>query len=332
MATIRDIAGRAGVSTATVSRILNNDTTLSTSIETKERVLQAAKELNYKKKEKKVKNSRYKLGILQWFSAEQEIEDNYYLLIRQGIEDYCAKHKIDIVRAYKTDRNYIQQFGGVDGIISIGKFSKAEIETLRSITNNLVLLDMASDDTSLTTVTLDFDQAVRDLMTYLYDLGHRKIGFLGGKEYLDDGSLFEDPRILAFRRFCEKKHLDCSRYMIEEEFSVSSGYNMIMELISRNELPTAIFAASDPIAMGAMHALREQGYSIPEDVSIIGFDNTNLSKYSAPPLTTMDAPVYAMGVYSVKAVHSMIRSSFVFPIRIKMPCNLIIRQSCKAIN
>lgn len=332
MATIRDIAERAGVSVATVSRILNNDTTLSTSVETKERVLQAAKDLNYKKKAKKITNSQYKLGILQWFSAEQEIEDSYYLLIRQGIEDYCAKHKIDIVRAYKTDRNYMQQFSNVNGIISIGKFSKAEIESLRTITRNLVLLDMSSEDTSITTVTLDFEQAVRDLMTYLYNLGHRKIGFLGGKEYLDDGTVFEDPRITVFRRFCEEKQLDCERYIVEDEFSISSGYRMMMELISKKELPTAVFAASDPIAMGAMHALREQGYSIPEDISIIGFDNTSLARYSAPPLTTMNAPVYAMGIYSVKTVYGMLKSSFVFPIRIKMPCNLVVRESCKAVD
>ncbi len=137
MATIRDIAERAGVSPATVSRILNHDTSLSTSVETKQRVIQVAKELNYIKKTRLSSSpSRYTIGILQWMSVEQELEDRYYLLIRQGIEDYCAKHKINVVRTFLTDHNFLQQFNNIDGIISIGKFSKSDINTLKSITDN----------------------------------------------------------------------------------------------------------------------------------------------------------------------------------------------------
>ena len=91
MATIRDVAKKANVSVATVSRVLNNDTTLSTSLETKQKIFAAAKELNYVKKKRVVSTPKCRIGILQWFSSKQEIEDNYYFLMRQGIEDYCSK-------------------------------------------------------------------------------------------------------------------------------------------------------------------------------------------------------------------------------------------------
>lgn len=332
LATIRDIAERAGVSPATVSRILNHDTSLSTSVETKQRVIQVAKELNYIKKTRlSSAPSRYTIGILQWMSVEQELEDRYYLLIRQGIEDYCAKHKINVVRTFLTDHNFLQQFNNIDGIISIGKFSKDDINTLKSITDNLVLVDMTTDDTSITTITLDFEQSVNDVMNYLYNLGHRKIGFLGGKEYLRDNTCYPDVRIECFKKFCAEKNLDCSDYIMEDKFLLSSGYEMMKVLIEKDKVPTAIFAASDPIAIGAMRALSEYNYRIPEDISIVGFDDTSFTKYSNPPLSTVNTPVYAIGVYSVRFVYSMIKSNFNSPLRVKMPCTLIERGSCKPI-
>ena len=90
MATIRDVAKKANVSVATVSRVLNNDTTLSTSLETKQKIFAAAKELNYVKKKRVTSAPSCRIGILQWFSSKQEIEDNYYFLMRQGIEDYLS--------------------------------------------------------------------------------------------------------------------------------------------------------------------------------------------------------------------------------------------------
>ena len=107
MATIKDIASAAGVSAAAVSRILNNDETLNVSPETRQKVLDTARELHYVKRGRPSVKSLFTLGIIQWFSSQQELEDNYYLLIRQGIEDYCLSHNIQIVRTNKSDIKYI---------------------------------------------------------------------------------------------------------------------------------------------------------------------------------------------------------------------------------
>lgn len=137
MARIKDIAEKSGVSVSAVSRILNNDPTLSASLETKRKVMKVAKKLGYKKIPKASK-ALFKLGILQWFSPKQEMEDSYYLDIRRGVEDFCLKNSVEIVRTFKTDVNYLEQLESVDGLICIGKFSDIEIKELIEITDNIV--------------------------------------------------------------------------------------------------------------------------------------------------------------------------------------------------
>ena len=126
MATIKDIAAAAGVSPAAVSRILNHDATLNVPLETKQRVQEAARRLHYHKT-KHTSKAAFRMGVVQWFSAEQEMQDSYYLLIRQGIEDFCLKNSISIVRTFRTDSDYLKVLQGVDGLICIGKFGREEV-------------------------------------------------------------------------------------------------------------------------------------------------------------------------------------------------------------
>jgi len=167
MATIKDIALSAGVSPATVSRILNNDNTLNVSPETRQKVLDIAHSLKYKKKTRTSNKSAFTLGIVQWFSPQQEIEDNYYLLIRQGIEDFCMKNCIAVIRTFKTDINYLEVLKEADGIVCIGKFSKEDIQQFASLTKNIIFLDMPVKDIRFSSITLNFEHAIYDVLTYL---------------------------------------------------------------------------------------------------------------------------------------------------------------------
>lgn len=332
MATIRDVAKKANVSVATVSRILNNDPTLSTSPETKQRVINAAQELSYTKKRKVLASPTCTIGILQWFSSTQEMEDQYYLLMRHGIEDCCAKNKINIIRKFKTDIDYLDALNDVDGIICIGKFSKQEIAELKSLTLNLIFLDMPVEDPDITSITLDFNQAVNSGMEYLFNLGHQKIGFLGGIETPQDNSALRDERFDIFKTFCSTHGIEYENYVGMCEFNISAGYKVMNEMIEKGDLPTAIFAASDPIAIGAMRALQDKGYKIPEDISIVGFDNIEIASYTNPSLTTISTPVYAIGFYGVSILNALISNgnkALPSAMRIKLPCKLEIRNSCK---
>lgn len=328
MATIRDVAKKAKVSPSTVSRLLNDDETLNVTTDTRTRVFNAVKELDYKKTRNASVQASCTIGILQWVSPIQEIEDNYYLLLRQGIENYCSKNKINVVRAFKTDINYIDALKNVDGIITIGKFTKHEIIEFKELSKNLVVLDMPISNNDITSISLDFESAVNTAMDYLYSLGHRKIGFLGGKEYLSDGTLFEDKRKEFFTKFCKKNNIDFKKYSLENVFSADSGYSMIEDLINCSSIPSAFFCASDPIAIGAIRALEEFGYKIPEEISIIGFNNTNSTLYTRPPLTTMHAPAYEMGKYGGVICHNMIKNTLSTNLKIMLPCQIEIRSSC----
>lgn len=327
MATIKDIAQQAQVSVATVSRILNNDATLKASLETKQKVMEIARNMGYKKSAKQSK-ALFKLGILQWFSAEQEMKDNYYLMVRNGIEDFCIKNCIQAIRAFKSDVDYINQLKGVDGLICIGKFSKKEVNSLIKITPNIIFLDMPVEEYDVTTFSLDFKKAVYDIMDYLTAKGHKRIAFLGGREYLEKNVMFYDERKTYYEEYCQENGLDASTYLIEGEYSVESGYAMMQELIANGKIPTAVFAASDQIAMGAMKAIRENGLQIPADISVIGFDDVDLCSFITPALTTMHAPAYDMGQYGVNFLFAASNLLHATPVKVKMPCKLVERESC----
>lgn len=328
MATIKDIAVSAGVSSATVSRILNNDSTLNVSPETRQKVLDTAHSLNYKKKSRASSKSVYTLGIVQWFSPQQELEDNYYLLIRQGIEDFCMQNCIHVVRTYKADINYMDALKNVDALICVGKFSKDEVKRFREMSSSIIFLDMPVADSNVSTITLDFEHAMAMGMDYLTSLGHKRIGFLGGKEYLADGSLFPDMRKILFMQYCEEHGLEYKPYMLEEVFSIESGYRMMNPILTLPILPTAVIASSDPIAIGALRALNDRGVRVPEEISLMGFDDTSLSAFTSPPLTTIHAPAYDMGNFGANILYNILKLQPATAMKIQLPCQLRVRQSC----
>lgn len=328
MATIKDIARTAKVSPATVSRILNDDQTLSVAPKTRLRVQKTAAELGYHKQPRAIQNPAFTVGIVQWFSAQQELDDSYYLLIRQGIEDYCIKNEIQIVRTFRTDLNYMGALKDVDGLICIGKFSDQEVGQFKKMTGNIIFLDMPLADPDITTITLDFRQAMLMVLDYLQTLGHTRLGFLIGTEYVEPGQKFYDERPDIFIQYCSDHNLEYKPYMKTGEFTSDSGYQMMTELLDTGSLPSAIFAASDPIAIGALKALNEHGINVPKDLSLIGFDNTNITNFTSPPLTTVHAPAYDMGYIGANIVCSRQKNPVKTAMKIKLPCKLIERSSC----
>ena len=330
MATIRDIAKQAGISPGAVSRILNNDPTLSVSSDTRQRVFHIAKSLQYHKTSYRDKSS-FKMGILLWFSAEQEIQDIYYLLARQGVEDFCQKNAIGIVRAFRSEPASLETLKDVDGLICIGKFSQQEVLQFIDICSNNVFLDMPVQDLNITSLSMDLKNATYSVLDYLTGLGHTQIAFLCGKEYVGNNEPLTDERKTSYIAYMKSKKLDWEAFLQEGSFCSASGYEMMQKILSGKDLPTAVFAASDAIAFGAMKAIHEHGLSVPDDISVVGFDDIEMCSYTTPALTTVHAPAYDMGQHGANLVYVASNLSINTPLKAKIPCHLVERDSCRRI-
>ena len=324
MATIKDIAQAAGVSAATVSRILNYDQTLSVTDETRRRVLEAAAELDYQKKPRAASKPEQSVGMLLSYSPELELEDTYYLLIRKGAEAYCFQNNLQMTYMYR-DTNGLGTFPeNTSGLICVGLFSGEENNALLAKYENVVFCGSTSRDPSITTLQIDYQQGVNVALQYLFDLGHRKIGFLNG----DEGPFASFGRESIFLDFCGKHGVSYEPYMRRGDFSSQSGYEMMCDLLDADDLPTAIFAASDPIAIGALKALADRGVRVPDQISVAGFDDNSLAAYTYPALTTVHAPIYDVGYLAAQLVSGSLAHNRI-PMRIIVPCSLVERDSCK---
>ncbi|RDU37227.1 LacI family transcriptional regulator [Neobacillus piezotolerans] len=296
MATIKDIAEKAGVSIATVSRVLNYDPTLSVTDETRKRIVEAAEELSYKKRSAK-KTATKKIAIIHWYTEKEEMEDLYYMSIRLGIEQRCQQLDIQFANYFYDELKGIKN-DQVQGIIAIGKFSLEQVAEMAGVTDNIVFADCSPDDDMYDSVIIDFDKASKKIIHYLFEKGHDSIGYIGGREAYKGSSVeIADQREKSFRSYMtEKGHLDEDLIYIGS-FSVASGYSLMKQAIKElgERLPTAFFAGNDLIAIGCLRALHEENIAVPERVNIIGINDISVSKYVFPALSTLKVHTELMG-------------------------------------
>jgi len=300
MATIKDIAERAGVSIATVSRVLNYDPALSVSDETKRRIFKIAEDLSYHKKSER-RSASYRIAIVNWYTEDEELDDLYYMSIRLGVENRSEAHKLKIMKLSLDQLNSVQN-EEVHGIIAIGKFSPSQADKLRKITEKLVFVDCSPDDDHYDSVMSNLEKATTNVLDYFLQKGHTKIGYIGGREtYKDHTSEIADPREAAFQSYLIRKDLYDASCVYIGSFSVNSGYQLMKQAIQEHgdKLPTAFFAGNDPIAIGSLRALQEADISVPDQVSIVGFNDISVSKYVSPPLSTVKVFTELMGETAV---------------------------------
>ncbi|MFB3164986.1 LacI family DNA-binding transcriptional regulator [Neobacillus sp. 179-J 1A1 HS] len=287
MATIKDIAEKSGYSASTVSRVLNNDQSLSVSDETREKIYEVAEELNYRKKTVRllVKN----IAFLYWLTDIEELEDVYFKTMRIEIEKMARLFNIEMI-TYKISDGIHQISDTIEGFIAVGTFSDKELAHLRSITTNGVFLDTSPDPNHFDSVRPDLPQITRKTVDFLMEKGHTEIGFIGGTYHNPNTGEDEmDLRERVFRRYMEQKGLLKDSYIFQRRgFSVESGYLLMKNAIQQlgDQLPTAFYIAADPIAVGCLQALNEYGVAIPNRVSIVSVNNISVTKYVSPPLTT----------------------------------------------
>lgn len=290
MSTIKDIALKAGVSSATVSRVLNYDMSLSVTDETKRRIFEAAEVLSYTKHTVK-KASGGKIAVVHWYTKSEELNDLYYLSIRLGVEQRAKALQL-VPEMYFFEAIDDIQSDQIKGLIAIGKFTTKQVKKLGGISQNLVFVDQSPNEDQYDSVVVNFERATKKILDYFIANNHEHIGFIGGKENI---------REKAFKEKLTMEKMFDERFSHVGRFSVDEGYRLMKEAIEEHgeNLPTAFVISSDVMAIGSLRALHEHGISVPDRVSVMGMNDISVSRHLYPPLSTVRVFTEQMGETAV---------------------------------
>lgn len=326
MATIKEVAEKAGVSVGTVSNVLNEKPVKHL---TKERVLAAMKDLSYSPNSiaRMLKTRISKtIGLVV-----PDISNPFYSQLARGAEDEALKHGNTLFlcnkdRNSKKEEDYLHALisKGVDGIILVKPSINHKRVNEISKKCSLVLIDANyNQGENYSVLNVDDKDGALIMMEYLFRLGHRNIHYFMGSE--DSKSDFE--RYSGYRSFMEAhglfsedKIIHCGVYNIEQ------GYSCASRIFSRGIIPDAIFASNDILAIGAVQAAFNHGIEVPNDISIAGCDDIIFSRYMRPTLTTLNRPKYRLGSVGVKILVGCEKN---MKKNASMLCSeLVIRDSC----
>lgn len=338
MVRIKDIARLAQVSDAAVSRVLNGDANFSVSEQTRQRILAAAAQLGYKpSRARKVKeqesSQRFQIGLLMSVSQAEETNDPYYLSIRMGIEKHCRVLELDLKTTLRFDKRLTSDdFAELDGLIVVGSIDQRPVHQIYAQNDNLVFVhNMHHHDPDYDAVWSDLEQATEQCLDELVALGHRSIGYIGGPDAIQniitrETQNYRDVRDLTFERKMKELGIYRPEHVYIGNWSAADGQRMAAEAIAKGPLPTAFLIGSDPLSMGALHAFREAGLRVPEDLSIISFDDIEAAAYMTPPLTTVRIYTEEIGRQAVKTLLDRLLGRAVV-VNTVVPCRLVKRQS-----
>ena len=327
MATIKDIAGQAGVSVATVSRVLNYDSSISVADETRRKIFEAAENLNYTKHMKNNKGRPKKIALVHWYSESKELEDLYYLSIRMGVEKYVQDKQIELIRVFEGQD--LPQDLEVDGIVAIGKFSESQRQALADVSRNLVFVDSDQTREGYDSVVVDFVQGVHEVLNYFIEKDITEIGMISGQESVKGAEDYlTDLRTETFCSYMTQKGFYQPEWLYTSEFSVDAGYELMTRLIKENvTLPKALFVANDAIAIGCLRALQENKIEVPKEISLVGFNDISLAKYVYPTLSTVRVNTEAMGEIAVATLIEVIEKEYAVSRKITILTEFIKRDS-----
>ena len=335
MATIREVAKKAGVSITTVSRILNNDDSFNVSKITKEKVLKVIKQLNYERKKNKNRISQSNISVIKCFDEKIENEDPYFVSLKINLENMLKK-KVSKVKFFDLEEieklikyNEISNFSLTDAVIFIGETSKEKLKFFKSLNENIICVDVYDTDNITDYIKFDMRNSVEIVLNYIFKLNHKKIGLLVGRNKVVKNLV--DFREKYFKEIMVKNGLYREEYLQIGDFSMESGYIMMKEILKLEDRPTAIFCGNDSIAMGAYKAIRENKLKIPEDISIIGFNDLKLSQYSIPPLTTIKIDTKLIAQETVNSLIELLEGKRDYHKKVFLPIELIERESCQRI-
>ncbi len=327
--TIRDVAGKANVSVATVSRVLNNPSLVRQT--TRNRVLKAMKECRYVYNALAGGLSARKtttLGVII-----PTITNPVFATVTKGIQDYARESGYSIILG-NTDYNeenelrllHLFQEKRADGVILNGPWRDAPIMPLMKKTRlPFVITWQALQDKEVNFVAFDNFKSAYRIVEYLIGLGHRRIGMIAGKFSVSERARM---RWKGYRKCLANHKIPFDpQLVLEKGYTFSDGKEALARLLHLPAPPTAVFCGNDILAVGAIVCAKEKGLRVPGDLSVVGFDDMEISAYYDPPITTMAVPAYEMGQLAAKILIENIRGEVKAPQQYILETRLIIRGS-----
>jgi len=336
--TIKDVAKLAKVNPSTVSRVIANNPRISE--KTKLVVREAMEQLGYHPNlnaRSLVNKNTQTIGIIMPSSAEKAFQNPFFAEVLRGISSKANQQKYAIYMSTgateeETFRGVVNMVQGrrVDGVIllysrvndSIMNFLQEENFPFVVIGKPLVHPELVNH------VDNDNQTAAADITNYLIELGHRNIAFVGGSLEL----VVTIDRLEGYKQALQEAGIPIRQeYLVQEEFLKEGGQEAVAELVSLPEPPTAIVAADDIMAFGVLSNLHERGIRVPEDLSVVSFNNLMLAEFSRPSLTSMEIHIFQLGLEAVQCLVERIREPELPAKRIIVPHKLIFRDSCQKV-
>jgi LacI family transcriptional regulator len=332
--TIYDVAGKAGVSITTVSHVMHDRSNIPES--TRNRVLQVMREIHYTPNpiaQRLVTKKTQTLALLI-----PTIDNPFFAELYRGIDEYIEHYhsgyrilignmRYSLDKELALIRTFRQEL--VDGYIVVSNEPKnEEIQSLIVEERPVVF---AVNDQSVVQdrplVTYNNYEMARRLTEHLVELGHRRIGYVAALYHRSNRarSRFDGFRACLAER---KIPFDPACFVNGEEYSSRCGYELFTELGRRGRLPTALFCANDVLAVGVLHGIREAGYTVPGDISIVGYDNIPCSAYIEPPLTTVHINPSKIGFEAAGLLLRLIGGYRGKNLRMVLPGEIVFRASC----
>ena len=331
MATIKDVAREAGVSVATVSRVFNESGPVSD--DTRQRIREVATRLQYSPHagaRSLITSKTNTIGALlpdlygEFFSEvirgmDQTAQRRGYHLLVSSSHD--AKDEIEAA--------LLAMRGRVDGVIAMSPHLDAH-SLVANVPASLpvVLLNCSVEGDSYDALSIENRQGAYAMVRHLAGLGHRSIAIICGAA----GNYDASERLEGYRDALRDLGLEHRReWELPGDFTDTSGYRAISTVLALPERPTAIFAANDAMAIGALSALREAGVRVPDDMAVTGFDDIPLARYMSPPLSSVHVAIAELGMRGVeRLVHAIDSKNTHTRQHHRLPTTLVIRRSCGA--
>lgn len=283
MATIKEIANLANVSTATVSRVLNQDETLMVTPEVRNQIFKIAHELKYipPKMRHVQKENQIVIGVADWHLVRKDRPD-----MRLSSLDFYAA-----TLAGKADVSFERLAYGekkkVDGIIAFGSFSEEEMEFLRMQSYSILFVNSDQKDYEFDRIVMDYKQGLSDMVHYLMEeKEYRSIGYIGGI-YQDANVCIGTHRLSGLKEILEQKGCYVEKYFRVGEISRESGYQLTKELLMTKDIPEVLILGNDEVAEGALAAIKEQKYRIPKDIAVVVYRDIETLETKYPTYTSL---------------------------------------------